>query len=175
MPGETGHLRRFVPPIVSGVPAARELVSNGPLPLYVSGGGHTPGHQSPPSAHMLIAGAGVRTIWSRCKNSRGSCTARTHRMQIRGAGAGTFRAPAPFAWGTCTGDTRYLHHLRGTPAQSAWCDCSVPGAVRRPAHQRHHGHPGPSADGPVFRESGTNLIFKPEFIPFRGEKKLKMD
>ena len=32
------------PPNVYYVPAERELVSVGPLPLYLSGGGQTPGH-----------------------------------------------------------------------------------------------------------------------------------
>jgi len=35
------------PPNVSFVPAERELVSVGPLPLYLSGGGQAPGHPIP--------------------------------------------------------------------------------------------------------------------------------
>ena len=35
------------PPNVSCVPAKRELVSVGPLPLYLSGGGQAPGHPIP--------------------------------------------------------------------------------------------------------------------------------
>ena len=35
------------PPNVSCVPAERELVSVGPLPLYLSGGGQAPGHPIP--------------------------------------------------------------------------------------------------------------------------------
>ena len=49
LPGNSASLRSApAPPNVSCVPAERELVSVGPLPLPVSGGGHVPGSLSSP-------------------------------------------------------------------------------------------------------------------------------
>ena len=49
-PGDSIPLRSIpAPPIVSCVPSG--LVSNGPLPLYLSGGGQAPGGVCPPAAH----------------------------------------------------------------------------------------------------------------------------
>ena len=61
--GHSGRLARdarSAPPTVSGVPASQELVSGGPLPLPVAGGGHAPG--APLSLHAGSSDASALTL-----------------------------------------------------------------------------------------------------------------
>ena len=73
------------PPIVSCVPASQELVSNGPLPLPVSGGGHARSTELPSSATAsgpAIIGQ-MNSVWTRkpaarqCSSSRRPSTTKS--------------------------------------------------------------------------------------------------
>ena len=114
------------PPTVSFVPASRELVSGGPLPLPVSGGGHAPGRvfqamQQSKWCRSVNSWRRSRVVWRRlnvircrsvniwCRPEKSCrvCANRLHVWPICGAGPQQKMRPAPagraaatlYAWG----------------------------------------------------------------------------